>query len=223
MSPSGMVRRPRGLWSSRFAATVRWLHLYISLLGFTALLFFAATGLTLNHPSWFGGDAQQLTQISGALPPDWLQRPRVERSADELRTPIDSRDELDRLAIAEALREQHRLRGVVSEFRIDDYECLILFHGPGFAADITIDRDSGRYTGTRMETGAVAIMNDLHKGRASGPIWSLVIDISALVMLLSSITGLVLIFSMKRRRWSGLLTTLAGTIVIFVVWLFGVP
>lgn len=223
MLPNGTLRRQRGLWSSRFAAAVRWLHIYLSLLGFTALTFFALTGITLNHPTWFGGDAQQLTQLQGELPTDWLRQTIVTSSNDDADDERDSRHEVDRLAVVEFLRETHALRGVVGEFRIDDYECLILFKGPGTAADITIDRDSGRYTGTKMETGAVAIMNDLHKGRDSGPYWSLVIDVSAVVMLVTTITGLVLIFYIKRRRWSGVLTAVAGTLLFIAVWLFGVP
>ena len=51
------ARRPRskaGAWRSRAYTLSRTLHLYLSLLAFLTLLFFAVTGLTLNHPGWFG-------------------------------------------------------------------------------------------------------------------------------------------------------------------------
>ncbi len=34
----------------RTAAVMRWLHIYVSLFGLAAVLFFSVTGLTLNHP-----------------------------------------------------------------------------------------------------------------------------------------------------------------------------
>ena len=34
---------------------VRWAHVYVSMIGFLALLGFAVTGLTLNHASYFEG------------------------------------------------------------------------------------------------------------------------------------------------------------------------
>src|SRR5262245_16849570 len=52
-------------FSTQFAAAVRWLHIYVSLLGFTALIFFAVTGVTLNHPTWFGADASRVTEFTG--------------------------------------------------------------------------------------------------------------------------------------------------------------
>jgi hypothetical protein len=33
---------------------MRWLHIYLSMFGLAAVLFFSVTGLTLNHPDWFG-------------------------------------------------------------------------------------------------------------------------------------------------------------------------
>ena len=39
--------------------------------------------------------------------------------------------------------------------------------------------------------GLVAVINDLHKGCDSGSGWSVVIDLSAVLMVLVSLTGLV--------------------------------
>src|SRR5262245_30147080 len=62
-------------WNSQFAAAVRWLHIYVSLLGFTALVFFAITGVTLNHPTWFGIDAHRTTDHTGEVKKEWLNKP----------------------------------------------------------------------------------------------------------------------------------------------------
>ena len=60
---------------AQFAAAVRWLHIYVSLLGFTTLLFFAVTGITLNHPTWFGIEAQRTTEHKGEVNRAWLNKP----------------------------------------------------------------------------------------------------------------------------------------------------
>ena len=45
----------------------RWLHIYLSMVSFAIVLFFSVTGLTLNHPSWLGGDKQVNVKNKGKL------------------------------------------------------------------------------------------------------------------------------------------------------------
>jgi hypothetical protein len=130
---------------------------------------------------------------------------------------------VDRLQVVEHLRKTHGIRGALVEFRTDDRECMVTFKGPGYAADAFIDRATGRYDLTETAHGFVAIINDLHKGRDSGRAWSVFIDISAVLMTFVSLTGLVLLFYIKRRRASGLVTALVGTIAVVVVFLLWVP
>lgn len=136
---------------------------------------------------------------------------------------VDYGRHVAKLEVVEQLRAAHQIRGTVSEFRVDDRECVIMFKGPGYAADAYIDRESGTYQMTETVMGAVAVINDLHKGRDTGPVWSLVIDISALLMVFVSITGMVLIFYLKRKRWSGIITAVAGTILFAVLYVCFVP
>ena len=64
------------------------------------------------------------------------------------------------------------------------------FKGPGYAADAFVDRKTSAYDVTETRMGVVAIINDLHKGRDTGPAWAQIIDLSAILMMLVSITGL---------------------------------
>ncbi|QDV56786.1 PepSY-associated TM helix domain-containing protein [Rosistilla oblonga] len=186
------------------AAAFRWLHIYLSMLSFASLMFFALTGITLNHPTWFGGSVQNVVDQSGQLPTQLLA------------------GEVDELEIAETLRAEHRLKGRVKEFETDDYECMLVFKSPGYAADVFIDRETGNYSLTVTSSNAVAIMNDLHKGRDSGPAWSLLIDGSAILMAIMSLSGFGLLFYLKKRRVAGVLTALAGTIAVLAAWILGV-
>ena len=210
---------------------MRWLHIYVSLLGFAALMFFAVTGITLNHPTWFGGDVQTVTELKGSLPTVWVAaRPMEaapEATGSEEAPPeaegAPANETVARLEVVEHLRKEHGLRGAVSEFRIDDYECMVLFKGPGYAADVFIDRAAGTYNVTQTVMGLMAVMNDLHKGRDSGEVWSWVIDITALLMVFVSVTGFVLIFYLRRKRMSGVVTAVVGTIILVVLAIQFVP
>lgn len=196
----------------------------MSLLGFAALTFFAITGVTLNHPTWFGIEAHQTTEHQGEIKKDWLNLPLP---AGLTALPINDAGEPEyalqvaKLEVVEHLRAAHKIRGSVGEFRVDEREVTVIFKGPGYSADAFIDRETGAYRMTETALGFVALINDLHKGRDTGFGWSIVIDLSAVLTVFVSITGTILIFYIKRKRWSGIITAVVGTIlfVAFYYWL----
>lgn len=221
------VKRRRS-WTARLAAPLRWLHIYLSLLGFATLIFFSLTGITLNHPDWLLGTVERRSQVEGEMNTRWLQpeassaHAAPETAATDAAA-ADLSQQLARLEIVEHLRSQHQLRGAVSEFRADEFECLVSFKGPGYSADAFIDRETGRYDLTVIDQGAVALLNDLHKGRHSGTAWSWVIDLSAILMALAGLTGLLLLLYLRRRRATGLVTTFVGGLVLVAIFLWFVP
>lgn len=191
---------------------MRWLHIYLSMFGLAAVLFFSVTGLTLNHPDWFG-EAERRVSAQGTLTPDWV-RPNTSASESS---------QVAKLEVVEYLRKTHGVRGALAEFRVDEQECTVTFKGPGYAADAFIDRASGRYELAQTLHGFVAVINDLHKGRDTGAAWSVVIDASAIVLIAISLTGLVLLLYLKRRRIPGLLVVVGGTIAVVAVVMLLVP
>jgi hypothetical protein len=68
--------------------------------------------------------------------------------------------------------------------------------------------------------GLVAVINDLHKGRDTGKKWSYLIDIAAVFMSLLSITGIVMICFMKKKRLNGFILVMAGALVCYLVYYF---
>ena len=44
---------------------MRWIHIYLSMFGLAAVLFFGVTGLTLNHPEWFLDGAGRTVRAEG--------------------------------------------------------------------------------------------------------------------------------------------------------------
>jgi len=205
--------------SRRFAAFMRWLHIYLSMFGLGTLLFFSVTGITLNHPEWFQAGLEATTEFQGRIRTDWLRsEPPESRSTDE----AASRS-VNKLEVVEYLRSTHGIRGALADFQIDDQECVVTFKGAGYAADAFITRDSGDYRITETRHGVVAILNDLHKGRDTGKVWSWVIDLSAGMLCLASLTGLVLLLYVKRRRTRGLLTGVIGVLVLSAIAYYLVP
>ena len=197
MSSVKSDKAPRPL-SLRIHSTIRWLHTYISLVTLLIVLFFSITGFTLNHAEWSSGALTQ-KEVSGSIDVKWLN----------ITAP-------DKLNIAEKLREDHSLRGHVDELRIDDRECTVMFKAPGYAADAFIDVKTGQYQMTIVEEGKLAVMNDLHKGRHSGKLWGVLIDASAILLTIISLSGLGLLFFLKRIRTGGLLVVAAGALILGV-------
>ena len=189
------------------AIVTRWLHVYLSMISFAVVLFFAVTGLTLNHAEWFGSQ-QKTVQRSGSVPREWLGGDG--KQADQLR-------------IVEHLRSAEKLHGAVSDFRVDDQQLAVSFKAPGYAADTFIDRATGRYDVTVTTNGIVAVLNDLHKGRDSGRVWGWMIDASAILLTLVSLSGLLLLLFVYKRRLSGYLLAVFGALVCWLVWLRFVP
>jgi hypothetical protein len=193
-------------WRRKTARLARWLHIYLSMVCFAIIFFFSVTGLTLNHPTWLGGAEEQSREHSGSIRGDWIS------GADP-----------EKLAIVEYLRNHEGVRGAVGDFSIDDYQFVISFRAPAYAADVFIDRETGAYDLTETTLGTIALLNDLHKGRDSGEVWSWVIDLSAVFLVVISATGFTLIFFIKRHRTSAISAAVLGTVCVVVVYLVFVP
>src|SRR5690606_4607282 len=116
-----------------------------------------------------------------------------------------------------------KVKGAVSDFRIDDYDVTVTFKGPAYSCDAFIDRESGTYEVTEIKMGIIALWNDLHKGRDSGRGWGWVIDISAIFLILVSLTGLILLLFIKKKRVSGIVTAVLGLIISYLIYLIFVP
>lgn len=207
--PISPPAQAQGHWRRRFASVSRWLHIYLSMVAFAVLLFFAATGVTLNHADWFDQTARTTTR-RGVLEPAWLKAPGEAEGVDKLR-------------VVERLRADQGVKGALADFLVDEEQCQLSFRGPGYTGEATVRRASGDYELTETRMGLVAILNDLHKGRDSGSAWSWVVDLSGVLLALVSLSGLVLIFFIRRRRLGGLAVAVLGAATCVAVYLFLVP
>ena len=196
-----LIRKYSASWS-------RWTHIYLSMFSLVSLLFFAVTGLTLNHTEWFE-DMQTTSRMEGSMTGAWV-------------APGDSSN-VAKLEVVEYLRKEHHISGAVGEFAIDEEQCTISFNGPGYTADVFINRADGNYEVSETKTGLWGIMNDLHKGRDAGQGWSWLIDISAILMIIVSLSGLMMLFFLKKKRMAGLLMIVLGGLAVGLIYWLLVP
>jgi hypothetical protein len=206
--PTHAPKHVHGFWRRHTASFFRWLHIYLSMISFAILFFFAVTGLTLNHADWFSHGKERVRQTKGKMDARWM-------------TGADA--SVQKLEVVEFLRHAHGIKGAVGDFRIEETQCDVSFKGPGYSADAIIKRDTGDYEMTETRMGFVAIINDLHKGRDSGRGWSLIIDISAVLMVLVSSTGTVLLAFVKRRRVTGYIAAGVGALLCWLAYVLFVP
>lgn len=192
------VRRLIAHWS-------RVLHTYLSMVSFSILFFFAATGITLNHQDKMNGEPK-VTRFSGHV--------------DAASVAASLGKQIDQNKVVAQLLAAQRIKGHLSDFRVDDDMVTVSFKGPGYTADTFIDRKTAAYDLTETRMGLVAIINDLHKGRDSGTAWAWLIDLSAGLMMLVSITGVTLIFFLHKRLTLGLWMLGIGTVISVVVYVW---
>ncbi len=182
---------------SRSVAGQKWTrlaHVYTSMIALLVVLFFGITGLTLNHPSWTLGFDPSRSTTSGTLPEGAIARDGT----------------VEFLRVSEYLRAEEDVRGSVTDFGAEDGEGRISYRGPGYAAEVTFEIESGRYEVAAERQGFIGVMNDLHKGRDTNTSWSWLIDVSAVFLVAISATGLILQLFLKRRRTSALVVAAVG-------------
>lgn len=184
----------------------RTVHIYLSMFGLIVILFFAVTGFTLNRIDWFAQERENRRTLKGDFPSELLASG-------------------DKFAIVEHIRATYPVRGAVTSFQCEpeDYECLVVFKRPGALCEATIDRETHRIKVVIESYGAVAFVNDLHLGRDAGAGWKLAIDLTALLMALVSLTGLILIFTMHKGRTQRLVTAAVGLVFFVLVYAVFVP
>ncbi len=213
-APRSLIRRPKiekppkAFWKRRTASVSRWLHIYLSMVSFVIVLFFAVTGLTLNHAEWFDGK-EQVRKVTGKVQLKWVK--------------VKDTAAIAKLEIVQFLKHTNHIKGEISDFIIDDNQCTLSFKGPGYSADVFINRDNGEYKLTETSLGLVAVMNDLHKGRDTGKKWSYLIDVTAIFMSLLSLSGIVMICFMKNKRFNGFVLLIAGALIGYLIYYFLVP
>jgi len=179
------------------------IHIYVSMAGFTLVLLFAITGLTLNHQD-LGLSNPDITTKTISLPAELLESP-------------------DQAAVSSYLQETLGVRSPVTDYREDESEIQVIFAAPGKRTLVTINRSERTGEVEAENRGILGRLDDLHKGFDAGTAWYWIIDFSAILLTVSSLTGMVTLFSLRTRRKSGFIVGAIGVVTVVAVYLVCVP
>jgi uncharacterized protein len=187
----------------------RMLHAYLSAFAFLALIFFSATGILLNHPEWFRGTKRAGEERIATVP------------AAEIAAALQSATPT--AALAAALARHASPRGAFKSGEVGEDEAHLRFEGVTGTSDVLLNLRDGRTELLIERASAVAILNDLHRGKNAGSAWAVVIDISGIVVLALSLIGYVLFFSLRFRLATSLKLTAASLVTLVAVFYLFVP
>ena len=191
----------------------RVIHIYVSTALFSLLIFFCVSGILLNHLSWISDEGKVSGLKQGSLP---------ENITNGLQQSISAVDSMT--LIAPYLSENYQLTELSSiDWDKDANELVLDYPIPAGYVLVVIDTLTFNYDIEYQQANLLSVLNDLHKGRHSGEVWSWVIDISATLVCLFSFTGLFILFQNKKKRQFGLWLTLLGSATPILIYIFFIP
>ncbi len=191
-----------------FYRVCRMLHAYLSAFAFLALIFFALTGLLLDHPDWLQTKPRE-QEVKLAIP------------AALLKAAVQAHDQP--AALAAAVMRLTPIVGVYKSGEIDDGEANLRFEGTKGSSTVTVDIRNGAADVSVQHASLVSVIGDLHRGKNAGAAWRLVIDLSAVVILALSLIGYVLFFSLRFRLRTSLILTAVSLGVLIGVFVLLTP
>jgi len=183
-------RRKKKKFSLAFHQFSRAAHAYLSAFAFLALIFFSASGLLLNHPTWLSSNTVEAQATIAQL------------DMNALNTALAASNRAQ--AIATLAAERLPISGTYDSGELFDDEAYLRFAGMFGVSDVMIDLTAGTAEYRTKRFGLVEIMHNLHRGKKAGVAWSLVIDISAVIILVLSLFGFFLFILMRWRRRASL-------------------
>src|SRR5215467_8087994 len=178
-------------------------HIYISMAGLTLAVLFGATGLPLNHQGWC------------------LSNPRVTTSQITLDKGLVAH--ADQATIERHLQETLGIRSSSTDYHEDEGQIQMTFAMPGARTVVTINRKDGTAEVEKETRGFLGKLGDLHKGFDTGRVWYWTIDAAALLIVVSSLTGIVTLMALRHRRRLGFTVGALGVVTVVVIYVLWVP
>ena len=196
----------RGYW---LRVLHRW-HWISSAICLVAMLLFAVTGITLNHAT--------------ALEPTPIVTRRMLQVPAPVLLGLGTREDGNAPLpprVAQWLDERLpvSIGALPAEWSAD--EVYLSLPRPGGDAWLSIDRETGAVEFEGTSRGALAYLNDLHKGRNTGAAWNWFIDLVAIACLVFCVTGLFLLqLHARERRATWPLVALGLVLPVLLALLF---
>ena len=185
-----------------------WISAAICLVG---MLLFAITGITLNHAGAIEAKPNTV-EAEGQLPAELLSVAKAAQAEQgALPDPI-------RVWLAKDMGVKAPKAAAIEW---TDEEAYVSLPRPGGDGWVTFDVGTGAVVHESTSRGPVAYLNDLHKGRNTGAVWSLFLDVFAIGCVIFCLTGLVLLqLHSKARKITWPLVGLGLAVPLILVLIF---
>lgn len=192
-----------------FYRLMRDLHGYLSAFAFIALLFFAATGILLNHPGLLSGEGKPLDQSQVTL------------SAQEI-AKVRGAPEPGR-ALAQIIGGKKKLVGEFQNGDAAGADVFVRMQSVRGSSDLRGNMETGLVEVTVERQPATEVLNGLHRGELAGKAWRFWIDVIGAVLIVLSILGYILFFSLRFRLKTALVLTAVSVVAMIGVFIALVP
>lgn len=188
------------LYLNRWA---RWLHIYSAAPVLLLMIFFALTGVLLNHGNWNLGATEQSSQA--------LNLPKA---LSELEWSQESTHTA--LSVLTWLDQTHAIRGVDIEINWALEEQLLLLHldGPQGSYAVEVYPEESVAEVFVRQLPFFEMLNNLHRGKHVTGFWLWLSDISGLCMLVFCLSGLWLLLANTLQRTTTLSWVSVGSVVM---------
>lgn len=181
-APSGALPgAKRALWLKQLH---QW-HWISSAICLMAMLLFSITGFTLNHAAQIESKPQ-VTRLSGTVPPALL--PELQAFAEQhadAEAPVPAR-------LAEWANGAFPVDIRARNAEWSEEDGYVALPRPGGDAWLRIGVD-GKAEYEKTDRGWISWLNDMHKGRNTGAVWSWFIDIFAIACIIFCLTGFLIL------------------------------
>lgn len=181
---SGVPNNPRRAYWLKTLHQWHWISSAVTLIG---LLLFSITGITLNHAAQLDAEPRIVNQTA-RLPAELQARLLTlgtQFEADQLQPALPA-------ALQDWLAATLSVDFDAGTAEWSGRELYLSTQRPGGDAWLNISLEDGDVEYQNTDRGWIAYLNDLHKGRHTGVVWSWFIDIIAVACLLFAITGLLI-------------------------------
>lgn len=209
MTKKPVKKKPAPGGMGGFYRQMRDWHGYLSAFAFLALLFFAATGILLNHPGLLGGEALPLKESTLTLSAEEIAKVRGAPEPGKV--------------LAEVIGGKQKLIG---EFQNGDAalpDVFVRMQSVRGSSDLRANMDTGKVEVTVERQPAVEVLNGLHRGELAGKAWRFWIDVIGALLIVLSILGYILFFSLRFRLKTALVLTAVSIVAMVGVFLALVP
>jgi hypothetical protein len=167
--------RSRAFWLRQLH---RW-HWVSAAISLSGMVLFAVTGITLNHAAQIKAQPEVIERR--AVLPEPLRRSLAENPAVS-KAPVPSQ-------VAGWLSETFALHIDARQAEWSGEEVYVSLPRPGGDAWLSIERESGEVVYENTNRGWISYLNDLHKGRNAGKVWTVFLDTFAAACIVFSVTG----------------------------------